>query len=72
MIRSSAPDEGLHSLARQVREACLRAACDGYEQAGLGGLCAEGRWEMAIDSIRSVDLGAVVRSRSETVEEDRS
>lgn len=43
-------------LAVRVREACLRAALDGYEQAGIGGLCAEGRWEMALDAIRSLDL----------------
>jgi hypothetical protein len=55
-----APEDEAHRLADTVREACLRAALDGYERAGFGGLCAEGRWEMAIDAIRSLDLDAVV------------
>lgn len=54
------PDDGACQLARDVQEACLRAALDGYEQAGRSGLCAEGRWEMAIDAIRALDLGSVV------------
>jgi hypothetical protein len=53
--------EAAVAVAQRVREACMRAALDGYEQAGLSGLCAEGRWEMAIDSIRSLDLRAVLR-----------
>jgi hypothetical protein len=72
VTRTSVPDERLDGLARHVRAACLRAARDGYEQAGLSGLCPEGRWEMAIDSIRSLDLDAVIRSRAQTVEGDQS
>src|SRR4051794_40289179 len=41
-------------LAEGVRSACLRAALDAYEDAGLRGLCAEGRWECALDAIRSL------------------
>jgi pentatricopeptide repeat protein len=26
-----------------------------YEDAGISGLCAEGRWEMALDALRSID-----------------
>ena len=43
-------------LAEGVRSACLRAAQDAYEDAGLRGLCAEGRWECALDAIRSLAL----------------
>ena len=39
-----------------VREACIRAAVDAYEDAGIQGLCAEGRWEAAIAAIRRLDL----------------
>jgi hypothetical protein len=48
------------AVARTVRDACLRAALDGYEQAGLGGLCDEGRWEAAIDAIRSLNLASIL------------
>jgi hypothetical protein len=43
-------------LANRVRDACLRAATEAYEDAGLRGLCAEGRWECALDAIRSLPL----------------
>ena len=42
----------------RVREALIRAALDGYEQAGISGLCDEGRWEAAISAMRRLDLGA--------------
>jgi len=46
--------------AEAVREACIRAALDGYERAAMSGLCAEGAWEAAISAIRMVDLGSVL------------
>lgn len=54
-------EEQQHRTAEAVRAACLQAALDGYERAGLSGLCEAGRWEMAIDSIQALDIGAVVR-----------
>ncbi len=53
-------DGALLALDEAVREACVQAALDGYEQAGMSGLCGEGRWEMAIDSMRSLDLTEVM------------
>jgi hypothetical protein len=47
-------------FADAVREACLRAALQAYEQAGISGLCGEGRWEIAVQAIRSLDLQQVV------------
>ncbi|GMV05078.1 MAG: hypothetical protein AMXMBFR53_13580 [Gemmatimonadota bacterium] len=38
-----------------VRDVCLRAALDAWEDAGLRGLCAEGRWEAAVGAIRSLE-----------------
>jgi hypothetical protein len=43
-------------LAEAVRSACLQAALDAYEQAGVSGLCGEGRWEIAVQAIRNLDL----------------
>ena len=51
----------LHAAAEAVRAACLRVALDGYERAGMGGLCEEGRWEMVVDSIKSLDVDAILR-----------
>lgn len=50
-------------LLEAVREACLRAAADAYEDAGLRGLCVEGRWECALEAIRAIDLQAILTSR---------
>ena len=43
-------------LAERVRAACVRAALDAYEDAGVSGLCAEGRWEYAVGRLRQLDL----------------
>jgi hypothetical protein len=52
-------------LADAVRTACLNAAIDAYEDAGVRGLCHEGRWEVALDAIRSLDVRIfAVRSES--------
>ena len=49
-------DEDCRRLAERVRAACVRAALDAYEDAGVSGLCAEGRWEYAIGRLRQLDL----------------
>jgi hypothetical protein len=47
-------------LAQAVREACVEAALKAYEEAGVSGLCHEGRWEIAIDALRNLDLADLV------------
>lgn len=47
-------------IAEAVRAACLKAAQEGYENAGISGLCEEGRWECAVDAIRSLNLESVI------------
>ena len=49
-------------LAEAVRAACIAAALEAHEQAGISGLCQEGRWEVAIEAVRSLDLANVVAS----------
>ena len=51
-----------HRLAEIVRDACLKAARGAYENAGISGLCEEGRWECALDAIRSLDIEVVIAS----------
>lgn len=51
----------LNDLARCVREACVQAALQAYEDAGIQGLCAEGRWEAAVSALRTVDVAALAR-----------
>jgi len=40
----------------KIRQACILAAQEAYEDAGLRGLCHEGRWELAIDAMKNVNL----------------
>ncbi|MDG4549940.1 MAG: acetyltransferase [Candidatus Contendobacter sp.] len=51
------PDE--RQLAEDVRAACVKAALEAYEEGGVLGLCAEGRWEYAISALRQLDVAAV-------------
>ncbi len=52
-------------LASRVRNACIRAALDGYEQAQIAGLCQEGAWECAVDAIRMLDVKAIVETAAD-------
>ena len=47
-------------VAAAVRNACVRAALDGYEQAQIAGLCQEGAWECAVDAMRKLDLKSIL------------
>jgi hypothetical protein len=49
-------------LAESTRGAILQAGEAAYEDAGIQGLCAEGRWEAAVAAMRAVDLAALARS----------
>ncbi len=44
------------AFAERIRYACLCAALDAYEQGGLAGLCEAGRWGLAVDAIRALDV----------------
>ena len=54
------PVGDLDQIAKVTRDACVEAALLAYEDAGIRGLCAEGRWEVALDAIRGVDLKSIV------------
>jgi hypothetical protein len=41
-------------LAEAVRAACIAAALEAHEQAGISGLCQERRWALAIEAVRSI------------------
>jgi hypothetical protein len=47
------------TFCETVRAACLHAAMHAYEDAGIRGLCADGRWEAALAAIRQLDLSGV-------------
>jgi hypothetical protein len=43
-------------IAEATRQACIAAALAAYEDAGMLGLCAEGRWEAAVSAMQSLRL----------------
>ena len=49
-------DARLEAAMEAARKACLSAALRAHEDAGLQGLCAEGRWGAAVSAIRDFDL----------------
>ena len=55
-------------VAEAVQQACLAAALRAYEDAGLSGLCHEGRWEYAVDAMRGLPLRPLVHALLRAVE----
>jgi hypothetical protein len=51
----------LEDLAKRIRETCIEVVLQAYEDAGIQGLCAEGRWEAAVGALRTVDLAPLLR-----------
>ena len=51
----------LEDFAKRIRDACLEAALQAYEDAGVQGLCAEGRWEVAVGALKTVELAPLLR-----------
>lgn len=56
------PHDARREQAEAVRQACIDAALAAWEDAGISGLCAEGRWEMAIQAMRQLDLAPALRA----------
>lgn len=61
-----------HRLAETIRQVCIEAALQGYENAAISGLCHEGAWEAAISAIRMVDMDAVIREYESGVQSARA
>ena len=49
-------------LAEAVREACLEAAKQGYEEAAASGLCHEGAVEASLGAVRMIDLKVLLEA----------
>lgn len=47
-------------IAEAVRQGCAALAREAYEQAGLSGLCGEGRWEFALDALQQHDIDTLI------------
>ena len=47
-------------LAKRIRDACRKQVLQAYEDAGVQGLCAEGRLEVAVGALRTLDLAPLL------------
>jgi hypothetical protein len=54
-------DDSTGPIAAAIGRALIDVAEAAYEDAGIQGLCAEGRWEAAVSAMRRVDVEAVAR-----------
>lgn len=52
-------------LAETVRAACIKTALETYEEGGVLGLCAEGRWEYAISAMRQLEVESLLAREME-------
>jgi hypothetical protein len=59
----------LEDLVKRIRHACIEAVLQAYEDAGVQGLCAEGRWEAAVSALRSLDLAPLLREFKQASED---
>lgn len=48
------------SRAEAVRAGLVRELERAWEEAGIRGLCGEGRWEFALGRVREMDLASLV------------
>jgi hypothetical protein len=53
-------------LAELIRERLIAAAEAAYDDAGIQGLCAEGRIEVAIGAMKNLDLSSLLRDLPDT------
>jgi hypothetical protein len=51
----------VEDLAKRIRETCIEAVLQAYEDAGIQGLCPEGRWEAVVDALRTIELAPLLR-----------
>ena len=53
-------DQATVALARAVRDACVKAALDTYENARMDGLCHDGAWEVAVGAMRALNVERII------------
>jgi hypothetical protein len=49
-------------LALAIRDECIRASLEGYENAAASGLCHEGAWEAAVSAMRMLNMDAILET----------
>lgn len=55
-------DESGEKIVRATLAEYKKLMCAAYEAGGQSGLCAEGRWELALDSSATIDIKKVLQA----------
>ncbi len=55
--------ENKREIAETVREACIKAFKQGFQDASMSGLCSEGAMEAAVGSVESLDLNQIISDK---------
>lgn len=55
-------NSGQIKLAENIRKACIEAAREGFRDASMSGLCAEGAMEAAVGAIQSLDVKSLIKN----------
>jgi hypothetical protein len=50
-------------LAKEVRNACVDAARQGFKEASMSGLCNEGAMEAAVSAIQKLDIETIIQKQ---------
>ena len=53
-------------IGQKVRQCCIQAAREGFRDASMQGLCAEGAVEAAIGAIQSLDIEQIITEAKQT------
>jgi hypothetical protein len=57
-------NEEQYQLAEKVKDACIEAAKEGFQDASISGLCTEGAMEAAVSSIQKLDIQKILDEES--------
>jgi hypothetical protein len=57
-------NEEQYQLADKVKEACVQAAKEGFQDASMSGLCTEGAMEAAVSAIQKLDIQKILDKKS--------
>lgn len=57
--------QGNTEVAEAIRDACVQAALNAYENARMDGLCHEGAWEVAVGAMQTLNVARVLEKVAE-------
>lgn len=59
-------------LAEKIRTKCIEAAKEGFRDASMSGLCADGAMEAAISAMQSLDLDQLIKEPEPNEDSDKT